>query len=191
MKPAELVVIGGSAGSLPVLLIILSSLTAKLNFAIVVVLHRKNTYDNALSILLSQKTSIPVKEIEDKDPIVPGVIYIAPADYHLLIETNRTFSLDYSERINYSRPAIDVTFETAALAYRDTLVAVLLSGANSDGTEGLSAVKDQGGTLIVQDPQTAEVAYMPQHALSKLEIDHVLKPNELGSFVNAMIRPEN
>ena len=144
MKETELVVIGGSAGSLPVLITIITSLPSKLSFAVVVVLHRKNTYDNTLGNLLAQKTSLPVKEIDEKDPIAPGTIYIAPADYHLLIETNRMFSLDYSERVNYSRPAIDVTFETAALAYRAKLVAILLSGANSDGTEGLAAVKDQG-----------------------------------------------
>ena len=187
MKSAELVVIGGSAGSLPVILTILSKLSPQLDFPIVIVLHRKNTYDNTLSALLSQKTLIPVKEIEEKDPILPGNIYIAPPDYHLLIETDKIFSLDYSERINYSRPSIDVTFETAALAYREKLVAVLLSGANSDGTQGLKSVKDLSGTIIVQDPLTAEVPYMPQNALSKLQIDHVLSPNDLGSFLNEMI----
>lgn len=187
MNSVGLVVIGGSAGSLPAILIILSNLNRQLNFPIVIVLHRKNSNENSLGDLLSQKTLIPVKEIDDKDPIVPGTIFIAPPDYHLLVEQGEFFSLDVSERINYSRPAIDVTLESAAIAYREKLVGVLLSGANTDGTDGLKAVQDLGGTIIVQDPATAEVTYMPQNAISKLSVDHILTPADICSFLNTRI----
>jgi two-component system chemotaxis response regulator CheB len=187
VKPLGLVVIGGSAGSLPVILTILSNLDPQFNFPLVVVLHRKNSYDNALSELLSQKAKIRVKEIEDKDPILPGVVYVAPADYHLLIEKEKIFSLDFSERINYSRPSIDVTCESAALCYRDQLIAILLSGANSDGTQGLELVQELGGTTIVQDPKTAEFPYMPQNAVSKLSVNYILEPVQVSTFLNTKI----
>jgi len=190
VKPVELVIIGGSAGSLPVILTILSNLNPQLNFPIIIILHRKNTYDNTLTLLLSQKTTLPVKEVEDKDPLVPGTIYIAPADYHLLVEQDKTLSLDYSERINYSRPSIDATFETAALTYQDKLLAILLSGANADGTEGLKFVLDHEGTAIAQDPSTAEVPFMPTNAISKLPINYILSPIEICSAINELISKE-
>jgi two-component system, chemotaxis family, protein-glutamate methylesterase/glutaminase len=187
VKSVGLALIGGSAGSLTPILTILSNLSPRFNLPLVIVLHRKNSYDNALSDLLSQKTKIPVKEIEDKDPILPGVVYIAPADYHLLIEREKIFSLDVSERINYSRPSIDVTCESAALSYEENLVAILLSGANSDGSLGLKSVQDLGGTVIVQDPATAEVPFMPQAAISKLPVNYILKPAEISEFLNTQI----
>lgn len=188
IKPTGLVVIGGSAGSLSVILSFLPRLDPLLDFPIVIVIHRKKTLDNSLSDLLSQKTLIPVKEIEEKDPILPGNIYIAPPDYHLLIEEEKIFSLDYSEKINFSRPGIDATFQTAAQVYKDKLVGILLSGANADGTEGLMSIRDVGGITAVQDPATAEVPFMPRNALEKLSIDYLLSIEGIAAFINSLIK---
>src|SRR4051812_36549015 len=136
-QPYRLVMIGGSAGSLDVILRIIEALPAALPAALVVVLHRKNSGDNLLVDLLAGKTSLRVKEAEEKEPLLPGHLYIAPADYHLLIEKDCSLSLDDSEKVNYSRPSIDVSFESAADACGTSVIAVLLSGANTDGVEGL------------------------------------------------------
>lgn len=142
----KLVVIGGSAGSLDALLKILPCVKSSFKPAIVLVLHRKAASDNILADLLSFKTPLPVKEIDDKDSILPGNVYIVPADYHVLFEADRTFALDDSEKINYSRPSIDVVFQSAAAVYGKHLVGILLSGANADGTEGMLSVMHHGGT---------------------------------------------
>jgi len=173
LKPVRLLVIGGSAGSLEIIIQLLPTLPLQLPFAVIVVVHRKNA-DSVLTELLGEKTGLPVKEAEEKDEIRPGTIYIAPADYHLLVEKDGTLSLDYSEKLHYSRPSIDATFETAAEAYGDSLACLLLSGANADGAEGLRFVKENGGLTIVQDPSEAAVAYMPQQAISGLSVDHIV-----------------
>ncbi|MCF0051970.1 chemotaxis protein CheB [Dyadobacter sp. LJ53] len=177
-------VIGGSAGSLQVLFNLLPLLQNHLPFAMILVLHRRHSADSSLSELLSTKALSPTCEVEDKDRILPGHIYLAPADYHLLIEKDESFSLDYSEKINFSRPSIDVTFESAAEAYGPSLVAMLLSGANEDGTKGLSLVKKAGGTTIVQNPQTAQMPYMPHHAMMHTVIDHVLDVRQMSHYIN-------
>jgi len=183
-KRYELVVIGGSAGSLDVILKVLPNLKENLQLSIVVVLHRKSDSDSALSNLLMTRTRLRVKEAEEKEYIKPGCIYIAPADYHLLIEKDHCFSLDYSEKINYSRPSIDATFETAADAFGPSLVCLLLSGANADGVNGLRAVNSKEGITAVQDPATAEVPFMPQQALLSMPIDHVLAVEQIADFIN-------
>ncbi|MVM31768.1 chemotaxis protein CheB [Spirosoma sp. HMF4905] len=182
----KIVLIGGSTGSIDVLLKLLPALPPTLSFALIIVLHRKNTSDSTLANLFSLKTNLPLKEVDDKDSIVPGMIYLAPADYHLLIEQDGTFSLDDSEKVNYSRPSIDVTFESTADVYGPSLVGILLSGANADGTNGLSAIKRAGGVTIVQQPETAQVAFMPQQAILSAPIDFVLNIQELISFVKAL-----
>ncbi len=182
----DVVLIGGSTGSLEVLLQVLPALKPPLSVALVIILHRKNSTDSTLVNLLSLKTSLTLTEIDDKDPIRSGAIYLAPADYHLLIEQDRTFSLDDSEKVNYSRPSIDVTFESAADVYGPSLVGILLSGANADGTAGLKAIKKAGGTAVVQQPDTALVGFMPQHALLNATIDHVLDLNQLISYLNVL-----
>lgn len=179
-------VVGGSTGSLEVLLQVLPALKPPLSFALVIILHRKNSTDSTLANLLSLKTSMTLTEVNDKDPIRPGALYLAPADYHLLIEQDRTFSLDDSEKVNYSRPSIDVTFESAADVYRHSLVGILLSGANADGTAGLKAIKKAGGTAVVQQPDTALVAFMPQHAVLNANIDHVLDSEQLAAYLNTL-----
>ncbi|WP_421828116.1 chemotaxis protein CheB [Larkinella sp.] len=184
----KVVVIGGSAGSIEVLLKLLPALSSPLSLAIVIVLHRKNSTDSSLADLLSSRTLIPLHEVEDKDPVMPGTIYLAPADYHLLIEKEEVFSLDGSEKVNYSRPSLDVTFESAADVYGSSLVGILLSGANADGTAGLNLIKARGGVLIAQKPETAQTAFMPQHAIQHAPIDHVLSVEEMAVFINSLSR---
>jgi two-component system chemotaxis response regulator CheB len=169
----KLLILGGSAGSLEVLIKILPHLTVLSGYAMVIVLHRKGSEDNTLEELIAIKTTVPVVEVEDKTPLVPGHIYVAPSDYHLLFEKNDTISLDTSEKVNYSRPSIDVSFESAADIYGASLVAILLSGANADGTNGLISVKNAGGTVIIQDPVSAEVSFMPGNALDNMKAHFV------------------
>jgi two-component system, chemotaxis family, protein-glutamate methylesterase/glutaminase len=191
MNKYELLIIGGSAGSLEVILEVLPSLRHDLDYAILLVLHRRSG-DSLLTGLLSDKTRLEVKEAEEKEAIRPGVIYIAPADYHLLVEKDKTLSLDYSEKIHYSRPAIDASYETAAEAYGPLLIGVLLSGANADGAEGLLQIKQAGGFTIVQDPNEASVSYMPQQAIEKNAATKIVKTTQiirLLNEVNHSIRP--
>jgi two-component system chemotaxis response regulator CheB len=184
MEHCQALVIGGSAGSLEVLLKVLPNLDIIISFPIIIVLHRKSGKDSMLTDLLATKTKLPVKELEEKEKIMPGMVYIAPPNYHLLIEKNKTFSLDASEKINFSRPSIVVTFESAAEVYNKNLVCLLLSGANSDGTLGLKKIKKNGGTTIVQNPESAVVNYMPQYALENVEIDEVLNPEDIANYIN-------
>jgi two-component system, chemotaxis family, protein-glutamate methylesterase/glutaminase len=191
MNKYELLIIGGSAGSLEVILEVLPLLRHDLDYAILLVLHRRSG-DSLLTGLLSDKTSLEVKEAEEKEAITPGVIYIAPANYHLLVEKDKTLSLDYSEKIHYSRPAIDASYETAAEAYGPLLIGVLLSGANADGAEGLLKIKQAGGLTIVQDPNEASVSYMPQQAIEKNAATKIVKTTQiirLLNEVNHSIRP--
>lgn len=182
----KVVLIGGSAGSLEVLLQLVPKLRKKIPFALVIILHRKYTDDNMLEELLAMKTAIPLQEVEDKAPLREGFLHIAPADYHLLFENNGLLSLDTSEKINYSRPSIDVSFESAAEVYQDGVTAILLSGANADGTNGLKTVQQNGGTAIIQDPETAEMPYMPQNALENMTPDYVMDINGITQFLANM-----
>ncbi|RYZ28501.1 MAG: chemotaxis protein CheB [Chitinophagaceae bacterium] len=181
----ELLLIGGSAGSLDVLIQLLPALDKKLDLAIVIVLHRK-AGESLLVDLLNDKTAWTVKEAEDKEDIQKRTIYVAPPDYHLLIEKDKTLSLDFSEKVHFSRPSIDVSFETAAEAYGSSLMAVLLSGANSDGAEGLRQIKQAGGTTIVQNPKEAAVAYMPQQAIELTKVDYIAGTTEISAIINRL-----
>lgn len=180
----NIVVIGGSAGSLSRVLRLLPHLTKKLNLAVILIFHRKETEDSALQGILAYKSELTVKEIEDKETILKHHVYIAPADYHLLIEKDLTFSLDLSEKIHFSRPSIDVTFESAADAFGQSIIGLLLSGANADGVEGLRVIQERGGKIAVQDPKSAEVPYMPQQAVNRLNIDLLLTEFNTESFLD-------
>lgn len=186
MGKCDALVIGGSAGSLDVLLKVLPLLSPALSFPIIIVIHRKHGTDSLLPELLSGRTQLIVKEIDEKEPIVAGRVYIAPSDYHTLIEQDHTFSLDYSEKINYSRPAIDATFQTAAEVYREKLVCLLLSGSNADGANGLKSVNGWGGIAVIQDPATAQVAYMPEQAAIHAKIDYTLGIEDMAEFINLL-----
>lgn len=179
----DLFLIGGSAGSLQVIMELLKSIDFELKLPIVIVVHRKPYSTSVLPVLLQQLTSLEVLELEDKTEIAANKIYIAPADYHLLFENKKTVSLDSSEKMNYSRPSIDVTFKSASEVFGAGLVAALLSGANADGAEGLRYIKKNHGKVWIQDPETAEVDYMPKMALEQVQPDLIFKPNELARLL--------
>jgi two-component system, chemotaxis family, protein-glutamate methylesterase/glutaminase len=180
----DVIVVGGSAGSLDVVLKILPLLKPGAGYAVIIVMHRKNTYDFSLSDLLGTKTSWQVMEAEEKQVLTAGWVYLAPADYHLLIENDHSLSLDVSEKVHYSRPSIDVTFESAAEVFGSKLAAVLLSGANEDGVEGLKKIQLHGGFIIVQDPASAAVAYMPQQAVNHLQADVIAYPEDIAHIIS-------
>lgn len=181
----ELVAIGGSAGSLQVALEILPKLIFPFNYSIILVFHRKSSpTEEALIQLLQSKSLAPVKEVEDKESIRPGHIYVAPAGYHLLIEGDKSFSLDVSEKVNFSRPSIDITFSTSGEVYKEKTLAILLSGANNDGVEGMLKIKKNRGFCIVQDPLTAQVDYMPSQAIAHKAFNLVATSGEIASFLN-------
>lgn len=182
----KLIIIGGSAGSLEVILNLLPGLKSNFIIPVIIVIHRKNANDNTLANLLSSKTLLSVKEIEEKERIKPGNIYLVPGDYHVLLEQDHTFSLDYSEKINYSRPSIDVVFESAAAVFGSMLTCILLSGANADGTEGMKVVQRKGGLTIAQLPSCAAVAYMPEHAIFNNVADHIFDVKEMTDFINSL-----
>lgn len=180
------VVIGGSAGSLDVILFLLPQLRKDLRVAIIIVLHRKMNTESPLVSLLESKTTFKVSEAEEKQAITPGHIYLAPADYHILIERDQTISLDYSEKINFSRPSIDVCFEAAADVFGSRLTGVLLSGANADGVDGLKHIRENKGTVIVQDPLTAGVSFMPAEAIRQGISGNVFTPSQIVAFINGL-----
>lgn len=188
MSKCDAFIIGGSAGSLEVLLKVLPLVRPDLSFPIVIVIHRKHGADSLLPDLLSARTSLRVKEVEEKEEMLPGTVYVAPSDYHTLIELDHSFSLDYSEKINFSRPAIDATFQTAAEVFQKKLVCLLLSGSNADGVMGLKSVKEWGGVAAIQDPETAQVAYMPAEAKKQVELDHILRIEDMAEFINLLSR---
>jgi two-component system chemotaxis response regulator CheB len=188
MKRYELLVIGGSAGSLQVILSLLATSEKDFDFPVpvLVVLHRNGIFESSLEELLSVRTGLTIKEVEEKDILKPGIVYICPADYHVLLEKDHSFSLDYSERVNFSRPSIDVTFRSASDVYGPGLIGLVLSGGNADGADGLAYIHDQGGLAIVQDPLTADVPYMPQQAISRQRPDFIVPANELIFFIRGL-----
>lgn len=190
MKKYSAMVIGGSAGSLDVLLKVLPEIDLKIDFPIIIVIHRKQGTDSLLTDLLAHRTKLKVKEADEKEKITKGYVYVAPSDYHLLIEKDDTFSLDYSEKVNYSRPSIDVTFQTAADAYGDKLICLLLSGSNADGVNGLISVKKNGGVTLAQDPNSAQVTYMPEQAILRANVSAVLKIEEMANYINELSKKD-
>jgi two-component system, chemotaxis family, protein-glutamate methylesterase/glutaminase len=184
MASNQIILIGGSAGSLPILIGIIKQLPTEFPIPVVIVLHRqRNVVSEMQYILGAVYRHKQIIEPDDKEPINDCCIYLAPQNYHLLVEPDKTFSLDYSEVVRYSRPSIDVTFESAAMVYRKHVTAVILSGANNDGAAGMQAIAAQGGTCIVQDPATAEYGAMPTASLHVAHGVKVLSPNEIWSYL--------
>ncbi len=179
----KLVVIGGSSGSLEVIMTIMSGLTPDFPVPILVVLHRGPSTDSLLHEVLALRTRLVIAEVEEKEHMLPGRAYFAPADYHVLLEDDGTFSLDYSEKVHFSRPSIDVSMISAAESFGSGCIAILLSGANQDGVQGLITVQAAGGYCIVQDPADASVDYMPRQATKRMKPDAVLP----GKHIAAML----
>ena len=179
----EAVVIGASAGGMQALKIILSGLPEYFPIPIAIVQHIQAQSDMYLSKYLNGHSALCVKEAEDKETLQPYRVYVAPPGYHLLVEPDRSLSLSVDEKVNYSRPAIDVLFESAADMYRASLIGIVLTGANADGALGLSRIKSKGGLAIVQDPQTAESPMMPKTAIQKTVVDHVVPLEDIATLL--------
>jgi len=179
----EAIVIGGSAGALEALGMFLPDLPREFSIPIALVVHLPPTKPSVVPNVLGARCALHVKEPDDKEPLVPATLYVAPPNYHLLIEKNRSFSLSVDDPVLFSRPSIDVLFESAADAYGPGLAGVLLTGANEDGARGLRRIKDAGGLTIVQSPATAAVATMPEAALRHGKPSHVLPLQKIGAFL--------
>ncbi len=184
-------VIGVSAGGLNALSRILPQLDRDIGLAIVVVQHIRPDSDSYLVQHLARLSAVRVKEAEDKERIEPGIVYFAPPDYHLLVERDGTLSLSTEERVNFSRPSIDVTFETAAEAFCDRLIGIVLTGANSDGSRGLAKIKYFGGMTVAQSPDSAEYAIMPRSAIESVEVDRIVPLSEMAELLNTLARLES
>jgi two-component system, chemotaxis family, protein-glutamate methylesterase/glutaminase len=179
----DLICIGASWGGLAAVSRILADIPTDLGQAIVVAQHRHpDTHSAMLPELLGLQIARPVVDVEDKLPIEPGRVYVAPPDYHVLVERG-SFALSLEERVQYARPSIDVLFETAADAYRERLIGVILTGANEDGAAGLRRVKESGGVAIVQDPAQALRRSMPDAAIAATAADAILPLEEIGPFL--------
>lgn len=185
----ELVAVGTSLGGLHALTRVLHALPGRLSAPIVVVQHRgtDDEREAGLAELLQRMTSQRVVEAEDKLPLEPGTIYLAPSDYHLLVEERGLLALSTEPPVRAARPSIDVLFETAADAYGPALLAVLLTGASADGAAGLARVKAFGGRVIVEDPATAECATMPAAGLAAAPVDYVLPVDKIGEQLAGLV----
>jgi two-component system chemotaxis response regulator CheB len=181
----EIIVVGTSWGGLLALSELVDGLPEALRLPLVVVQHRHRESDHLLAALLQDHTALSVCEVEDKTPVVPGSVYIAPADYHLLFEGD-TFALSTDAPVRYSRPSIDVSFESAADAYAERAVGVVLTGANADGARGLRRIVDRGGLALVQTPATAESPAMPAAAIQFVPRARVMTIPEIATALSAL-----
>ena len=179
----DAIVIGGSAGAMTALATLLPYFPEEYPLPVIIVLHLHPRQDRYFLEHFDKLCVLRVKEANEKEDVQAGYVYFAPPNYHLLIESNRTFSLSIEEKVNFSRPSIDVLFESAANVYGPRLAAIILTGANNDGAEGLRLIKEKGGLAIVQDPQSAESSYMPGAALQAVQPDFVLGLAEIGRWL--------
>jgi len=180
------VVIGASAGAIEALSKILPTLPRDFRLPILIVIHLPPDRESVVAELFRNKCALPVREAEDKEMIADGTIYFAPPDYHLLVEEDRILSLSSEEPVNFSRPSIDLLFETAADAYGSELLGVVLTGANNDGAAGSRKIAASGGTVLVQQPSEAQVNTMPLAALAACPAARVLKLDEIANYLREM-----
>ncbi len=180
--PYELIVLGTSLGGLRALEVLLAGLPKSFPLPIAIAQHRHKDSDDTLSFFLQRQCALPLKEAEDKEVIIPGRVYLAPADYHLLIEAG-CFALSTEAPVSYARPSIDVLFESAADAYGNRVIGVILTGASDDGTQGLLRIKAHGGSAIVQDPSTAESPTMPKAAIKSVPVDWILPLRDIAPLL--------
>ena len=191
-RSPEIIVIGCSLGGMHALQVILSNLTRDFCVPIAVAQHRHKKSSEGLPAYFRRQTDLKVVDAEDKQWIQPGHVYLAPADYHLLVERNGArgeLSLSVDEAVRYSRPSIDVLFESAADAYKNRVVAIVLTGANDDGSRGAARIKARGGLVIVQEPETAEAPAMPRAAIEAVQVDRILRLEDIAPFLNEVCHP--
>jgi len=176
---SEVLLLGGSAGSFRLIFNIVKNFDADLNKTVIIIIHRKKNFFSEIEKLFADNSRILMREISDKDVIEQNAIYIAPANYHTLIEKEKCFGLDVSDAVWYSKPSIDVTFESAAEVYKERCTAILFSGANQDGAEGMLKLRNYGALTIVQSPQDAEMPQMPTAAIDINAAEYILHTNEI------------
>ena len=179
----EAIVIGVSSGGLNAMKVMFSLLPKDFKTPIIIVQHISARSDNQWIMRLNNSTNLCIKEADEKEKIENRKVYFAPPNYHLLIEKNKTLSLTIDERVNYARPSIDVLFESAAEAYRNKLIGVVLTGSNNDGTNGIKRIQECGGLTIIQDPDTAESSYMPASAMAAIKPDYILPLEDITKLL--------
>ncbi|TWR31601.1 chemotaxis protein CheB [Mucilaginibacter pallidiroseus] len=182
---SSVLLIGGSAGSFKIIFRMVKSFPHDLNKTVIIVMHRKKNFFSEIEKLFAENSRMLLVEISDKEEIRGNAIYIAPPNYHSLIEANGHFSLDVSDAVWYSKPSIDVTFESAADVYKDKCTAILLSGANQDGAEGLLQLRNAGSLTIAQSPEDAEMADMPKAAINLNAAKYVLTSTDIFSLIQS------
>lgn len=184
----EIVVVGTSLGGLHALQVFLSGLPKDFAAAIAIAQHRHKSSDNALGIFLQHYCALPLSDAEDKEVIRPGQVYLAPPDYHLLVEDGK-WALSTEAPVCHARPSINVLFESAADVYGRKVIGIILTGASHDGTQGLLRIKECGGLAVVQEPTTAECAIMPEAALAEVATDWVLPLPEIAPLLVKLCHP--
>lgn len=187
-RTTELLLLGGSAGSFKLLFQMVKLFPADLGKTVIIVIHRKRNFFSEIAKLFAENSRMSLREIEDKDVLKKNTIYIAPANYHTLIEKGGYFSLDVSEAVWYSKPSIDVTFECAADVYNERCMAILLSGANQDGAEGMLKLKNSGAVTIAQHPEDAEMDEMPMAANNNGAAGYILRTDEIFKLLHTHAR---
>ncbi len=183
----EIIVIGTSAGGLEALKKILIQFRSFEKVAIVIIQHLDPTIKSYFVDILNGLIECPVCEIEDKTVLKRGTVYVVPPNYHALIEKSGVFTLVTTEKVRFARPSIDVTFESFADAFGESVVGVILTGANHDGGVGLKQIKASGGYTLVQDPLTAELGEMPSYAIELVNPDEIVSIDEIGDRLNQII----
>ena len=182
----DAIVIGASAGGIEALSVLLPALPATLAPSLFIVLHLPRERPSLLPEIFQRRCAVPVREAEDKEPAQPGTVYFAPPDYHMLLEKTRQIALSTEEPVHYSRPSIDVLFESAADAYGERLLGIILSGGNQDGAAGLQAIHAAGGVTVVQAPDNAMVPLMIVSALQRERADFVLSLDEIAALLQRL-----
>ncbi|MCX6296115.1 MAG: chemotaxis protein CheB [Bacteroidetes bacterium] len=177
------VVIGVSAGGLNAVSFILKKLPVDYKFPIIIIQHRNTEQRDLLEDILQEKSKMKLKQADEKEKIKDGVVYIAPPDYHLLIENDYTFSLSSDARVKFSRPSIDVLFESASYVYKEKLVGIILTGANNDGSDGIIRIAKKGGVTLAQNPDEAEFPVMPQAAIATGYVKHIFSLLEIQKYL--------
>jgi two-component system, chemotaxis family, protein-glutamate methylesterase/glutaminase len=182
------IAIGASAGGVEALSVLLPALPTDLAAPVFVVLHQPRDRPSLLVDIFKLRCDLPVREAEDKEAVEAGTIYFAPPDYHLLVDEGPRLALSADGLVHYSRPSIDVLFESAADVYEDRLLGILLTGANEDGASGMEAIHRAGGTTVVQEPETAIAASMPLSALARTPVDRVLSLDGIAALLRSLGR---
>lgn len=185
-RAIEAIAIGASAGGIRALLEILTPLPVGFPLPIIVVLHMPEKGTSKLADVFQQYLKIPVRQAQDKERIVAGCLYFAGPGYHLAIERDHSFSLSSEDPVHYSRPAIDILMSSAADVYGAGLAGFLLTGANTDGAEGLASIKEAGGLTVVQDPDEAEISTMPKAAIQLCQPDMILSLQAMHALIHSL-----